>query len=417
LATPTTKPPYAVPSVAQTRSEPRNGLRVVSTFSGAGGSSYGYEMAGYEPRLACEFVESVAECYRANHPGVPVMTEDLREASGAALLALAGLERGELDVLDGSPPCQPFSTSGRGSRSWRKTADERGRGGREDLFFDYARLVGEMQPRAFVAENVAGLVRGTAKGYFKKIFAELAAQGYRVEARLVDAQWLGVPQVRRRVIFVGVREDLGLDPAFPDPLPYRYSMQDALPWIVRTGYDGGTHPPESTWGRVDVVHGDEPAPTVQAVGIFGDSRGSPGDRKYWVESRKIRVGEVVPDDVAAALDGYAVGDEWDGLAPGGQSDRFFNLIRPDPDEPLPTVTASGVGGVENLGAPGGVASVTHPTEKRKFAIAELRRLCGFPDDYVLTGSYAERWACLGNAVPPPMMFHVARTLAEEVLLR
>ena len=72
---------------------------------------------------------------------------------------------------------------------------------------------------------------GVAKGHFKRIHAALVAEGYRVRAKILDAEWLGVPQRRKRVIFVGIRDDLDVDPAFPDPLPYRYSMLDACPWL------------------------------------------------------------------------------------------------------------------------------------------------------------------------------------------
>ena len=117
----------------------------------------------------------------------------------------------------------------------RRTSEDEHAQAVDDLFFDYARIIRGLQPRAFVAENVSGLVKGTAKGYFKLILRELKSCGYRVQARLLDAQWLGVPQMRQRIIFVGVREDLGLDPAFPKPLPYRYGVREAVPWISRHG--------------------------------------------------------------------------------------------------------------------------------------------------------------------------------------
>src|SRR5262249_35052188 len=145
----------------------------------------------------------------------------------------------ELDLLDGSPPCASFSTAGKREKGWGQVkpySDTRQR--TDDLFFEYARLLRGLRPRVFVAENVSGLVRGTAKGYFLQILRELKACGSGVQARLLDAQWLGVPQVRRRVIFQGAREDLGREPAFPKPLPYRYAVADALPWIKAVRWDG-----------------------------------------------------------------------------------------------------------------------------------------------------------------------------------
>jgi site-specific DNA-cytosine methylase len=164
--------------------------------------------------------------------------------TGAEILAAVGRERGDVDVLEGSPPCASFSTAGKRSAGWGSVKPYSDTSQRvDDLFFEYARLVDEIRPRAFVAENVSGLVKGVAKGYFLEILRALRAPGYVVAARLLDAQWLGVPQARQRIIFVGVRADLveryGVGPAFPTPLRYRYSIRDALPGLAavdeRTG--------------------------------------------------------------------------------------------------------------------------------------------------------------------------------------
>lgn len=77
------------------------------------------------------------------------------------------------------------------------------------------------------------MARGKAKGYFLQALREMRAAGYAVEARILDAQWLGVPQARERLIYVGVRDDLGRRPAFPTPLPWRYSVREAIPWIMK----------------------------------------------------------------------------------------------------------------------------------------------------------------------------------------
>jgi DNA (cytosine-5)-methyltransferase 1 len=443
--TDTGKPPYRIPLMTEIEQTPLNGLTVASTFSGCGGSCLGFRMAGFRTVYASEFVPAAADTYEANHPGVPVDRRDIREVTGADILRIAGVDA--VDVLEGSPPCASFSTAGRRAEHWgqvKKYSDTEQR--TDDLFFEFARILGELQPRVFVAENVAGLVKGVAKGYFKRIHAALAANGYRVRARVLDAQWLGVPQMRSRVIFIGVREDLGRDPVFPSPLPYRYTIRDALPWIAGEVHRGTSAP---SWRREETVSVDEPIPTILAdtgrpgrtsgqfdlveefvvevgaggtygteewrtvdepVGTIGTSPSTGNGRSPSgvVRTRKVAAGEAVDDDVAPSLEGYAVGREWETLRPGRKSDRYLNLVRPNANGPVPTVTAAG--GSAGAGAPGGVASVTHPTEKRKFTIAELRRLCGFPDDFVLTGSYAQQWERLGRAVPPPMM----RAVAAEV---
>lgn len=319
-------PPYRVPLLSEIRAAPRNGLTVASTFAGGGGSSTGWEMAGFAVAAAVERDALAAETYRRNHPGTALIERDVRAVSGADILAAAGVA--ELDVLDGSPPCQPFSMSGTRDNGWRR-AD-----GREDLFADFARLLRELRPRAFVAENVKGLILGRAKGYFLETLASLRASGYRVEARLVDAQWLGVPQHRERVIFVGAREDLGLAPAFPSPLPYRYGAADALEGIVdlaRYREQVGNSSYRSTWGPTS-----RPAATIPAT-------------------RAMSVG------------------------------RTAGAVR----------DASG--------------EVLH------LSIPAIRRLCGFPDDYELTGTEDEQWHTLGDSVPPPMMAAIAAAVRDRVL--
>ena len=118
-------------------------------------------------------------------------------------------------------------------------------------------LVKALQPRVFVAENVSGLVKGAGKGYFLDILAALKAAGYRVRSQLLDAQWLGVPQARQRLIFIGTRLDLAIDPAFPTPRSYRYSVRDALPWIGAVERANGFN------GHAMRISGT-PAATVQA---------------------------------------------------------------------------------------------------------------------------------------------------------
>lgn len=381
------KPPYRVPSMKEIAKIPPNGFKVASTFSGCGGSSLGYKMAGFRVVWASEFVPAAQETYRANFPKTILDERDIRTVKAIDILKATGLKKGELDVFDGSPPCASFSTAGKREKGWgeeKKYSDLRQR--TDDLFFEYARLLRGLQPKVFVAENVSGLVKGSAKGYFKLILQELESCGYRVGVKVLDAQWLGVPQARSRTIFVGVREDLGLLPAHPSPLSYRYTIREALPWVKSTRFMLGTHSVNETWQDA----GEVSSPCIKA---------SPPSKGFSSGGGFIEVDR-------ASLLGPAVGREWDKLEPGGQSEKYFSLVRPHLDEPCPTVTAIG-------GTP--AAAVTHPTERRKFSIAELKRICAFPDDFQLTGSYAQQWERLGRAVPPIMMRAVATTILEEIL--
>jgi DNA (cytosine-5)-methyltransferase 1 len=204
---------------------------VISTFAGCGGSSLGYSAAGFLELLAVEIEPNAASTFRRNFPDVAVFEGDIAQLTVAAILNECGLEVGQLDVLDGSPPCQGFSTAG-----LRIMEDPR-----NQLFREYVRLLRGLQPKAFLMENVSGMVKGPMREIFVEILKELKASGYRVRAMLMDAQWYGVPQIRKRMIFLGIREDLGIEPEFPAPERFRVTCRDAIGHIP-AGQPGPHHP-------------------------------------------------------------------------------------------------------------------------------------------------------------------------------
>lgn len=227
-----TKPAYHVPTMVEVNATKPNGLTVLSTFSGCGGSCIGFKLAGFTTLWASEFIPAARRCYELNFPGVPLDDRDIRKVEPLEILKLLGKSQGEVDVVEGSPPCASFSTAGIRQHGWdevRKYSDTKQRV--DDLFWEFARIIRGIQPKVFVAENVKGLTMGKAKGYFLEIKKELAECGYRVGAKVLDAQWLGVPQHRERLIFIGVREDLDVEPPYPKPLPYQYGIVDAMPGV------------------------------------------------------------------------------------------------------------------------------------------------------------------------------------------
>lgn len=341
---------------------PKNGLNVISTFSGCGGSSLGYKLAGFRVLWANEFIPEAQKTYLANHGDTILSTRDIRTVTADEIRRACNLSVGELDLFDGSPPCASFSTAGKREKAWgqvKRYSDKVQR--TDDLFFEYVRLIRALQPRVFIAENVSGLVKGTAKGYFLEILAALRSCGYVVTARLLDAQWLGVPQMRQRLFFVGVRNDLRKTPVFPAPFRYRYTLRDAFVGL----------------------------PKIKAVPVVGS---------------QFKLGEHEAPDISR----FSIGKLYDETPSGGAHPRRFNLTRPRMDMPAFTLTATG-------GNPG-AASIVHPTEKRKFSISELRRLSSFPDDFVLTGCYMQQWERLGRSVPPLMMKALAETIRDKILL-
>ena len=188
----------------------------ISFFSGCGGSSLGYKLAGVNVLYANEFVPKASETYKLNFPNTIMDTRDIRTIQPQEVLDKINLKVGELDFLDGSPPCASFSTAGKREKGWGKVkaySDTKQR--TDDLFYEYIRMVKEIKPKIFVAENVRGLIMGKAKGYFNKFLAEFNKLNYNVKASLLDASYLEVPQMRKRVFIIGVRKDLNREPVFP----------------------------------------------------------------------------------------------------------------------------------------------------------------------------------------------------------
>src|SRR3972149_6110372 len=191
---------------------------VISTFAGCGGSSLGYKWAGFKELLAIEWENNAVETSKLNFPEVPIWQRDICSVTGKEILDFCNIKSGELDVFDGSPPCQGFSTAGK-----RQIADKR-----NDLFKEYIRLVNDIQPKVFVMENVSGMMKGKMKGKFIEIITTLKSLNYQVKCKLLNSMWYDVPQSRERLIFIGVRNDLKLQPVFPKPNKSFITVEEAF---------------------------------------------------------------------------------------------------------------------------------------------------------------------------------------------
>jgi len=191
---------------------------VISTFAGCGGSSLGYKWAGFKELLAIDFDKNAVETFKLNFD-VPIWQKDIKEIMANEILEFCNIEKGELDVLDGSPPCQGFSTAGK-----RQVNDNR-----NDLFKEFVRLINGLQPKVFVMENVSGMIKGKMKGMFIEIMKTLKGLNYQVKCKLMNAKYYNVPQSRERVIFIGVRNDLNIEPSYPEPNNKLITIKDLLP--------------------------------------------------------------------------------------------------------------------------------------------------------------------------------------------
>ncbi len=290
--------------------------------------------------LAVEWDENAVETYRRNFPATPVFHGDIANLSADRARELAGLAGGdELDIFDGSPPCQGFSSANTQSRD---AGDDRNR-----LFEQYVRLLRGLRPRAFIMENVKGMTVGVMRPIFDDAIAQLRASGYRVKCRVLNAKWYGVPQSRERAIFIGFRDDLAIEPSHPVPTVARaVTVGEAL--------DGC---------RV----GEAP--------MLTDRYG-----RLWRR--------VIPGKTGLSI-----------LKTIGRETGYNTTIKLSPEKVAPTITKMQGGH--------GFATLCHWREPRALSTEEAQRLASFPDDFEFLGDYHDRWARIGNCVPPLLMAAVA----------
>jgi DNA (cytosine-5)-methyltransferase 1 len=229
-----------------------------STFSGFGGTCRGMGEAGFRVAYACELDPYAADTYELNG-GCKVDRRPIEKVKGEEVIEACGRVP---DLFEGSPPCQDFSTMGNRNLEGQRAA----------LFAEWVRLAGEVGAPAICAENVTGLVKGEAlRAHFLPIVAALEGLGYRVAAQRLDCSWLGVPQVRERVLIVGLKKELGVDPAegFPRRGDRRATLEQALPGLAaweRRGAPAGTEK-QAKYRRPKRYEAHLPLPTVCASGI------------------------------------------------------------------------------------------------------------------------------------------------------
>lgn len=343
---------YSIPTVKQLLQSTENGdhkFEVVSLFAGGGGSSTGYRMAGGKVLAINEFIPEAIATYQANWPTTKILPGDIRKLTGDDILKAIGKESGQLDILDGSPPCSAFSTAGSREKGWGKTKSysDASQSNVEDLFFEYIRILRDIKPKVFVAENVSGLAKGVAKGYLNQILRELRVSGYTVTCKILDAKWLGVPQSRTRTIFVGIRNDL-----------WRDSMK------------GKTHP-------------------------------APQERVVTLEQAFKGLEFTDRDKAETDISKYSVHKLLEGLQKGTSHKKRFSLTKNHPKKPSCCITAT-------TGRKG-AANPSH-WDNRAFSVNEVKRIMSVPDDYILTGSYQQKVERLGRMVAPFMMRAVAEQI-------
>ena len=342
---------YQVPSMAEIKKIKKR-FTVVSTFSGCGGSSLGYIMAGGNILLANEFIESAKDTYQANFPTTKIIFEDIRKISGSDILNEIKLKKYELDIFDGSPPCASFSTMGVREKHWGKEKIYSNKKQRtDDLFFEFIRVANDIQPKIIIAENVPGLLLGNARKYFIKILKNFKKIGYNCKYKILNAANYGVPQNRKRVFFICVRKDINKKITFPKPYNYVITVRDAIHDLMDT--ESGT------------------------------------SLSRYYNSIFVKLPErICAKDIEKILKRKLTGYEDVVL------DRSKWL--------LPAKTL--------------VSSVrVHPLKSRYLSVLECKRLQSFPDDFILLGSQSHQFERIGKSVPPLLMKAIANHVFKTIL--
>ena len=180
-------------------------MNVISLFSGCGGLDLGFERAGFNVPVANEFDPTIFETFKANHPNTHLIEGDVRQVTKEDIAPFLG--NGEVDGIIGGPPCQSWSEAG----SLRGLEDARGQ-----LFFDYIRILKEFKPKFFLAENVSGMLANRHSDAVKNIIKMFEEAGYDVSLTLVNAKDYGVAEERKRVFYIGFRNDLKVKFVFPE---------------------------------------------------------------------------------------------------------------------------------------------------------------------------------------------------------
>lgn len=368
---------YTVEDVKKASSE--NRFTTISCFAGGGGSSTGYRLAGGNILLINEFVEAAVETYTANFPDTKVLVDDIKKYSPEDFLNMAGVAKGELDILDGSPPCSAFSVAGKREKGWGKEknySDGKKQVAIEDLFYEFIRIAEGVQPKVIIAENVKGITFGEARGKLNAFINEFEKIGYDVTYEVLNGANYGVPQARERTIFICVREDvaekvglsfLNLHNVFPKPtIDKHISMKEALADIENDE--------EEVQMLLDFVQGSYQKKFIEPLPFNPPKHTKPSDPQF---------------------------REWNPKA------SCFNMIRPCPDMPSPTLTQQG--------QKRGMSGVFHPEANRKLTIKECKRLMGFPEDFVLKGDFDAQVERLGRAVAPLMYKAVANSIYDNIL--
>ena len=347
-------------------------MNAIDLFCGAGGLSKGFMDAGFHIIVGVDNDQAALNTFEKNHNGAVAMNADLsQQETFDEIKKIAGEREQEIDVIIAGPPCQGFSLTGP-----RNFDDPRNK-----LYLAVLEMVKQYQPKGFIIENVPGMATMYDGQVKDEILRRFRAMGYNVDCDILCAADYGVPQIRKRLIFMGVRNDIG-KPSFPKPI------LDSEHYVTcREALDDLPSREEELGEEVD-HYTDEPRTEYQKK-----MRG-----KCTVLYNHVATAhkQFVKDTIALVPEG----GNWKDLPPGvGESRKFHEAwTRYDGNKPSRTIDT-------------GHRNHFHYQYNRVPTIRENARLQSFPDDFVFTGTKTQQNRQVGNAVPPLL----GEALGKELL--
>jgi len=378
------------------KSADRKLFTYISFFAGGGGSSSGYKLAGGDCKFVNEFQQVAVDTYLENWPGTPHICGDIKNVTGQQIMEMTGIKEGELDILDGSPPCPPFSMSGTKQKGWgkEKTAYGMKQKNIEDLTWEQIRIAGDMKPRVIVCENVKGLTMEYASEHLTRMVNDFEKLGYTTVYKVLKGHEQGVPQKRERVFIVSVRndvlDDIGmpfmlLSGLFPEPEKEFASIRDAIN--------------DLQMNNENRVEAHELVETMKK-----------GAKWKWLkrlEKNPDKVVSVGDDVVGPWYDKVIAHRKKMGKSIPDRKSSFFQSRRVPWNQASHTLSEQGL--------QTSLAVHLHPEEDRVFTTKESARIMTLPDDYKLTGTLNEKLARIGLMVAPICMKYLADEIYKQIL--
>lgn len=356
-------------------------LKCIDLFSGAGGLSKGFLDAGYDVLAGIDFDDAALKTFEKNHTHSKAMKLDLFDHNNLktiiSFLYKKGIGKGDLDVLVGGPPCQGFSIAGP-----RDMNDKRNK-----LYLAMVKLAEQLKPRAIVLENVPGMLQTNNGIGAKRICEDFKKIGYDLKTGLMYAPDFGIPQMRKRVFFVGF---LDKDKTFVFPLPTTneqnyITCKDAIDDLPTLQLSDGT-----------IIYGDEEQDYLTPPR-------TPYQRKMRVKSKKVynHIGSIPIEKTRKMISMIPEGKNFRALPEEYRKLYKYHeaLTRYDSSRPSLTINT-------------GHRSHFHYKWNRIPTVRESARLQSFPDDFIFYGNKSEQYRQVGNAVPPILGYVIAEKLKE-----